>query len=214
MLVRERGDAMSDDERLRTAWSRLASEPAGEPCPTADAIFSALNRESSLGEREAILAHTRICGPCSEAWRIGAEVVRPELAAPTVRRVWVPVFVGALALAAGILLFVVPPREDPFRDAAGGGEVSAEMANGGAVPRTAVVLRWTGGTPSDRFIVRVFDDTLEPLHESGAVAEHELAVPEAVFSKLRTGATVYWQVETIGSDGTRRRSETFDLRLE
>lgn len=220
---------MIDEAALRQAWAALGDEPPRSPCPDAGAIYDAQAGTSPLAEREAIVDHLRLCGPCSEAWRVALEMQGSAAvdavegaAAPgagvVVRgpaRWWAPPLAAGLALAAVLFLYIQPfsPADDPWRAAGAVHELAAAVPNGSTLPRDAFTLSWTGGAADDRYIVRISDASLAELHESVPRTEPSYTVPADALAAVASGATLYWQVETLAATGDRTRSATFDVRL-
>ncbi|GDX79182.1 hypothetical protein LBMAG42_09930 [Deltaproteobacteria bacterium] len=220
---------MSDDADLRQAWARLADEPPRSPCPESGAIYDALAGTTPVAEREAVVDHIRVCGPCSEAWRMAMDVQASVVNAaagsapgagagvvvPGPARWWAAPLAAGLALAAALLFYVQPfsPAEDPWRAAASLGEVAAAVPNGSELPREAFTLSWTGGAADDRYIIRISDASLAKVHESEPRSGPTYTVPVEALAGVASGATLYWQVETLAASGDRTRSATFDVRL-
>lgn len=215
-----RGDGF--DERLR---ERFVAPPrgaaTGADCPDADRIWRAARGELPFAETSALLDHVAACAACTVAWRLAREQAVAD-----------PVVVGSASprtlpwrwAAAAVVLVAVSGlalREWSRRgEEAGALRSTAETAiraavpDGAALPRSAFVLRWSGGPAGTRYTVLVTDERLAPVAEAANLDRTELRVPEASLAPLPAGARVLWQVKAVYPDGTRVASPTFVNRVE
>lgn len=70
--------------RLARALAELAShEPQQEPCPTPEALWTAVSGDADRDQRLEVLEHTIACAHCAEAWRI-ARAMAEDAATSTV----------------------------------------------------------------------------------------------------------------------------------
>jgi hypothetical protein len=209
--------------------ARFASPPPGiaaaDHCPDPDRIWLAARNELPWSEVPRLLDHTATCPACTVAWRMAREHWRTESpsAASAERRLarrdwsWLRYGAAAAVLFAGIGIALhewspgTPER--PGLRVTARSAIHSLVPDGGVLPRSDAVLRWTPGPLGTRYSIQVTDERLVTLAEASALDGPEFRVPEASLSGLGAGATILWQVKAVFPDGTRLTSDTFAVRV-
>ena len=150
---------------MSTRWAEVFQEnrTASGSCATPSEIREVVAARLPRDRTQELLDHTLACGECALLWRLAHEAqveaaredaasLRPaqELGRPVPRVRWLGwAAVGAAGLAAALTFALKPrpPEREVVRGAAVGG--IAPLTTDVALPRNAVVLRWTdSGTRS------------------------------------------------------------------
>ncbi|HET6277506.1 MAG TPA: hypothetical protein VFG08_01840, partial [Candidatus Polarisedimenticolia bacterium] len=193
-------------------------------CPEPDRILAAALGERPVEENRALASHAALCPSCAIAWRLARDYAvefgmslgerRPPARAGSGR--------GALAAAAAAILVITalltwsrqePPPAPAFRSGPGD-TIESLVPEGGALPASSFVLRWSAGPPGCRYNVRVTDRSLNLLAGARALGQPEYTVPPASLAGVEPGSLILWQVEAIRQDDSRISSLTFSARLE
>jgi len=219
----------SGEDRLR---ERFLAPPAGAGaapgCPDPDRILALALGELPSEDLRQIVDHAALCPACTVAWRVAREYAResgldasgaqPRVESSSPRtRLWIASGLAAAAVLA--LVFVLTPfiRQDrpvPGMRSAPSAAIRSLVPEDRPQARTGLVLRWTGGKEGARYDIRITNDRLEHLAGARGLTEEQFPVPDSALVDLRAGATIYWQVDAIGSDGRRIQSPTFVVVLE
>lgn len=231
------------DERLREALRAAGARPesSGDPIDP-EVIWEAAHGRgdpearaalaSRLAEEPALLEEWRLVASFAEAAdrdeaETGVEVpIRAKARTPAPPEAaanagnygrWLVV---AAVVAAAVLLVILLPRGDSvryeddarqLRDAQSG---RVESRTEGSLSRDAAVLSWSAIEGASAYEVYVTTGALEPVFEARALSEPTVTIDAARLAELPSGTRLLWRVETVMPDGSRRRSETFDVSLE
>jgi hypothetical protein len=216
------------DEKLKEIFLASPRGPVLEGCPESGLLWSGARGELSREELGRLVDHVAACGHCTETWRLARELVSSEpgsaarapLEGEGRGRPWLRwsalAVAAALVVVAGITLRDRITRQEPsssYREAAQG-EIRSLLPEGGTLPRSAFLLRWTDLGEGARYGVTVATTDLEPLVSATALETSELLVPESALADLSPGAAVVWQVEASFGEGRRVVSGTFVQRVE
>lgn len=182
--------------------------PSGS-CATPSEIWEVVAARLPHDRTQELLDHTLACGECAHLWRLAHEAqveaaredaafLRPvqELGRPVPRVRWLGwAAVGAAGLAAA-LTFALKPRP-PEREVVRGQAVGgiAPLVTDVALPRSAVVLRWTDQGPEARYALTITTADLTPVDSALDLGRPEYMVPEAALQHLPSGTTLVWRVE-------------------
>lgn len=217
-------------ERLRAAfaaWDGALS--AAGACPPAEDVWLAVAEQLPHEETRRIILHVSACGPCAEAWRLAYGAVQELPAGERQSRraaswrspwVWGPGMAAAALLVIGIALdygadiLPVKSAAPSFREGALDGGVRSLLADDVSLAREALALRWSEGPPGARYDVRVFTEDLSQVAFSGGVEKPEVTIPSSRLSAYPSGTRLFWQVDVVQPDGSRRPSPTFRIRLQ
>jgi hypothetical protein len=204
-----------DDRALREAFTALAEHSAPRAdCPDPERLLAVQRGGAPGAEAAAVVGHLAGCPSCSEAWRLARELPVFVEAAPAAGARWWGGWMRA-GLAASIVAAAVAglrPSAPVYREGAAR-PIRSLIAEDRALPRSAFVLRWTGGAPGSRYDVDVATEDLAVLHRARGLEKAELTVPEAALAALPAGARVLWRVEAQAPDGTRASGMTFVTRV-
>lgn len=208
---------MSDDQ-LRDAFQEMGAHASADGVD-AERVWRAVSGESDAEERRAVVERTAADPSWALAWRAAHELwtasheseeTARRPARGTTRLAW-GVLAACLIATVGTLL-VRAPRGPAHRGDAEA-RIHSLLPEGRAVPRSHLVLRWTG--PRDvRYDLRMTSEDLLHVHAATGLAATEYRPPDAFLSSLPAAATVLWQVEARLADGSTLRSETFVTRIE
>ncbi len=113
----------------------------------------------------------------------------------------------------GVVYYVTPPSGDEFRTQSDAG-VQSLVPVDVPLPRGAFRLRWTHGPQGSRYQVRVTTEDLQVLATAADLTEPVFTVDPARLAALRSGASVFWQVDVSLPSGGRLTSPTFITRVE
>jgi hypothetical protein len=203
----------------REAWAALAERAAPtDACPPAERLWEAAQGELAPDQLTAIVDHVAQCVLCAEAWEVAADLAKEAASAPPARvltfpkrRVWTW---ASLAAAAVIVIgvFVVPRdwinREgdaDVYRT-----ELSSTLRplipDGEALPKNAVVLKWSSAGDTATYSIEVATEDLTPVARARNLRTTEYTVPETALSALPAGSKLVWRVQASWPDGRSIRS--------
>jgi len=218
---------MKDHEIARLR--ELLTEPGPEEETTAreeaETIWRAAAGELSPDETAAVLDRALSSPEDAEAWalaaaiRAGAEAAGENPSAsgsPAGSRTarWILLAAAAVVVVGIALPFLVRgPGDGTVFRGEGNPAGSSLLAEGAAVPRDAVLLRWTPGPEGSTYDVVVSREDLEPVLEAHGLKRSELHVPAAALASLPDGALLLWQVTVHTPEGTEERSATHTIRL-
>ena len=217
--------------RWREAFTRSRQSGAGPQCPSVDRFWAAATGEASRRETRVLLDHASRCEACAEAWALALSMAReaglgiPPLAEDTPPPVWRSWFVWAPTLAAAALLALglwIDYRHlldgrggtPAWRGPAPAADIRSLVPEDRPQPRSALVLRWSGGEQGARYSIRLLSEDLTLVARADGLETPEYQVAPAQLARLPAGARVLWQVEAVGRDGKRRTSPTFFARVE
>ncbi len=219
----------ADLEPLRRGYAFAEETPEPESCPEPERMWAAVHGEMPADEARELIEHTLACPSCAEEWRLARDVGRqtaetaqtaPESAGGRVlrmahrfRRAAVPL----LAAAAALLIVVGLPRDSPqppgdFR--AGETEtIRSLLPRDEVLTRQDCLLRWSE-VEGALYTVTVSDADLEVVAQAEDLAQPQFRVPAKSLATLEAGVELYWQVEAVMPDGSKKSSSTFVSRLE
>lgn len=209
-----------DDERARlmAAFASVV-ERAGDACPDAARMWSAVGGRLPPADTREIVNHVASCGACTEAWLIARELAEDADAArarhlpPPMWRRW-PGLAAAAVVVLSIAIYGVLARRTSVPDGstyreAGVPVVRSLVDEGRAVSRNNLLLKWTPGPPGSQYAVQVATDDLTPIARSRGLTKPEYVVPESSLARVPAGARLLWQVEVGLPDGSKQMSATF-----
>ncbi|MCL7979802.1 MAG: zf-HC2 domain-containing protein [marine benthic group bacterium] len=163
--------------------------------------------EVSDGERERIAAHLADCDRCREELVAVRRLLHGETAEHSQprRRRTIPFLAGAAAVAAALLLVLVPGARDeaprtrsaPEADAAVMPLVVVEPGTDGIQPE-GPIFTWRTAGPDAQYTLTLTDDAGSLLWRS-STADTALRLPDDV--PLAPGRTYFWTVDALLSDG-------------
>ena len=229
------------DKRLREALRAGGPRPKPPEEPVdPEVIWDAAHGRGDPSTRAALAARLADDPALLEEWRLAASFAEaadrdeaetgvetpirasasPEPAPAANEGSYGRWLVVAAVVATAVLLVILLPRtdavryeDDPqqMRDADAGKVASQTPAS---VTRDAATLKWSAIEGVGAYEVYVTTGALEPVFEARALTEPTVTIDPARLADLPSGTRLLWRVETVMSDGSRRRSETFDVTLE
>ncbi len=210
---------MSADERVRERWAR-APRTVAPGCPEPGRLFAGASGELPAAEVSKIVDHLRVCGACSEDWRLARELHGPVASAAPgklvmgPRRWWVAAAIGLPLAAVALLTLRTEPVDDPMRAVAEPGASTAVVAEGTSLPRDQLKLEWTAGPANTWYILTVTDRRLAVLYTSGPIESASHLVPVEELRGVKAGEELFWQVESLLPEGGHARSSTFRVVVQ
>jgi hypothetical protein len=222
---------IQDDQelaRLRAAFATPAGPaPAPETCPAAETIWAAVRGELPANQIREVVEHTALCPACAEDWRLGVEVDRQTSTAATAKlapvvrgrfRRWQPI-AAAAALAACLAAVIglqsddvrLPGREPVYREAEG--TAIRSLLPGETLARREAVLRWSPLPGASSYAVLVSTEDLRVVAEAEGLAAAQFQVPASALAGRPAGTRLFWRVDAVLADGSRRSSPTFTATL-
>ncbi len=221
--------SQSDDDLqgLRQAFSTATGNPSSTgSCPDPDLLWEGARGQLSAGRTRELVDHTATCPACAEAWRMAFRLQK-ELAAQTAeestgalqtpagrrrRRSWTTLAASVAAVIVAVIgIRYLGPGQTPvpiYRDV-DPAAIQSLVPDGRPLPRHNCILNWTPGPQGTHYNIRVATEDFEVVDRARALEEatHQLA-PDALVD-LPAGTKLFWQVEAILPDGSRKTSETF-----
>jgi len=76
----------------------------------------------------------------------------------------------------------------------------------GDVHRQSLMFRWTLIPGRDRYVLRLFDQELAPVWQSGRLVEGSFRLPPEAAGKLESGRPYFWMITAGGADGLEIKS--------
>jgi hypothetical protein len=205
----------------REAWAALAERAtATDACPPPERLWEAAHGDLAPDQVAPLVDHVAQCALCAEAWEIAADLAKDAAAAQPARvltfpsrRVWIW---ASLAAAAVIVIGVfVVPRDGLNREGEGAADVyRTELSSGlrplvpdgQALPKNAVVLKWSPAGDNASYSIEVATDDLTPVASASDLRTTEYTVPESALSALPAGSKLVWRVRASWPDGRSIRS--------
>ena len=196
---------------LATALRRRSVEPH----PEEETWERFATGELSPAERERLLDHALLCGPCARALR--GVLALGDLRRP--QRRWRPLWVGVGLAAAATIVAFIAVRPDlgrpPLRDRQVRGEKSAAVAilePRGSLAAAPAFFRWRPVPGAMSYRLRLFSEDGVPLAKVDRIPAAELASGELGIV-LRPGRYV-WKVEALHPPAVlaSSRLEEFEIR--
>jgi hypothetical protein len=227
-------------EALRRAWAaadrdeRAGADPglaAPEDPPDAERIWRAVAGELPPAEVQVLVAAAARDPAVAQAWRLAHElqVAMARDAAPGARLLplrslrlspalrWAIAATLAVTLGAGLWLRLAPDAGGPgpvVRGGEPGLSIAAAVADGAALSRHDLVLRWTPlADPQARYSLRVTTADLQLVAEVADLDRAEHQLPADALRSIPAGATLLWQVDGSLPDGRVVSSPTATVRL-
>jgi hypothetical protein len=199
---RDDGGAGAADPAVLATWQAayaavdLPVSPAGDGCPTTDALWLAARGQLPPAERRAVLEHLLTCPACDRDFRLArtfeAEHEEPRTVPAPPRPRFVPppllaAVAAALVVAVGLLVL---PRAPVWK---GGGVDSRTPPT---LPRQGAVLTWTAvGPEGTTYDVEVRVAATDELIARGAdLAAPAFPIPDAALAGLPPRARLRWEV--------------------
>jgi len=211
-------------DRLRGAFASLdGGPPEGERCPGPETIWASVHCELEPMAAQAVVKHTAVCADCAAEWRLamrseeaaGSETTSPMRPSMALVQRW-----GAVAAMATLLIVTVAvvrefrqPETPSFR-ATEEIEIRSLVPEDKALPRDAVVLRWSPAEEGAVYSVDVATQELTAVASKRDLAEAEFIVPPEALEGLPAGATLTWKVQARLPDGRWVASRAFLARIE
>lgn len=202
-------------EERRAVVERVAADPAWAQ---AWRLAKAMSQAAAEAERGA----PAVGGEASETRAEAPAKVVPLAARREVARRFWQGRPAMAAMAATVVVLVgtvvVVQRQqahvDPTIMRGGAAEaIASQVPEATALPRSQVVLRWSGVPQAVSWSVQVSSEDLKVFHRAERLASREYTVPADVLAELPAGARILWQVEARLPDGSVQRSSTFVNRL-
>jgi hypothetical protein len=211
-------------DKLRGVFASLeGGPPEGERCPKPETIWASVHCELEPMAAQAVVKHTAVCADCAAEWRLamrseeagGSETASPMRSSMALVQRW-----GAVAAMATFLIVAVAvvrefrkPETPSFR-ATEEIEIRSLVPEDEALPRDAVVLRWSPTEEGAVYSVDVATQDLTPVASRRDLAEAEFVVPREALEELPAGATLTWKVEARLPDGRRAVSGAFLVKID
>lgn len=198
-------------EWLRDAFAQRSAANAASPPVEPEEIWDAANGDAEA-EQVSALASKVVDDPAlAEEWRMAIHATEAMSASDNAPhqeersgRAWLWMIAAAAAVAVAVAL----ARTSAPDDEAPSGQVRGGEAENvwGVDPTKAVserTLRWTPIDDARAYRVQLFDERLEPLHESAELTAPQFEIPPNIHGPLR------WQVHALLKSGRTERSPTF-----
>ena len=193
-------------------------------CPECLAVFESIKeiRAESQGilrtldgldlqSREARRRLRRLASQEIRSLRKGRRLQRRK----AFRRVGVPAAVAAAVLLAA--LFIGPAlwkhRESSVERSPMAPEIDL-LEPRGAVAASALTFRWTSRPEVRSYTVEIYDQSLEPVFQSGPLRSASLAVPPDVAAGMTRGRTYFWKIVGLLGDNLTVESEFAKFSLQ
>jgi hypothetical protein len=209
----------------------------GEPCVDPEHLARLAMGDMPRRERDAIVGHAADCSACAAALKrllslsaeadraaAGLEAYSGQRKAERARAraaFWRrPVFVPAVAVSAGLLLFaasilLVPEfmGRSGTRGAAKGGVVLVSPVEVRVSASGGAIFKWEGPAGAASYTIEVFDRSMNLLWRSGRQAGTEAGLPAEIVQKMAPGETYYWRVAALAEDRRETRSKLAEFSV-
>lgn len=218
------------DESLREAFQSLADD--GGDTVDSEAIWRAASGEATPAERHAVIETMARNPAAAESWRIAralldelgeGDPVAKDPGTPheqsrildPPRNRWRKTMLAAAASVVLVLGLGWWSSEDvwqssaPIYREAPVSELTAEIADGVAMPRQAFVLRWSSAGEGAHYRLRVLTPELRPVVDIDDLEATEVHLEPESLADIPDGTRLLWQVEARLPDGRTVASATF-----
>ena len=223
-------------ERLRVAFAARRVSLADDVCPESAELFDAGHGQLPVERMNAVIDHVTRCAECAEAWRLllaidglalksvhaagapreqGGSVVALKRASLFSHRFLAPLAAAAgVVLAIGLLVTYLPhsPPDAPQYRANAAADVPKSLV-GTELPRSKLLLRWSGSATDASYTLRVMTTSLEPILIKEGLRQTEYLVPASALAGMAADGELLWQVEALLPGGRRETSQSYVLKV-
>ncbi|MEN6559939.1 MAG: hypothetical protein ABFD52_04095 [Acidobacteriota bacterium] len=214
-------------------WACLAEKGAepGAGCPAPDDLVRLVTDEARRKERSRLLDHVAGCRDCAllvrSALRLSAELDGILADAPARRTrfagegarlsVGRRAAVAALAGLAGLAIVtysVIRLTERPVIRGVSETQVRLIVPkNEASVAAGEIEFKWEPAPRAVRYVVEIFDQSLQKTWQSDPVTETRLKLPEEARDAVPAGQTYFWRVTAVLEDGQELASKLSEFSV-